>query len=98
MRVRYRTASSASGNYIGFGFRIETVGTERTTIIVNIFDIMQTIRNTGIHLKVDEEQWRIAQESKRQKLVGMIPMCATCRGYGSQILLMHSKKPHVPHV
>ena len=36
------------------------------TTIVDIFDIIQTVQNTGIHLKVDEEQWRIARESKRQ--------------------------------
>ena len=49
---------------MGFGSRIET-GTERTTV-VEIFDIVQTVRDTDIHLKVDEEQWRIARESKRQ--------------------------------
>ena len=52
-QVRYRTASD-SGKYIGFGLRIET-GTERATI-VDIFDTIQTVRNTGIHLKVDEQQ------------------------------------------
>ena len=40
-------------NTLGFGLRIET-GAERTTI-VNIFDIIQQVRDTGIHLKVDEE-------------------------------------------
>ena len=39
--------------------------TERTTI-VDIFNIIQTVRDTGIHLKVDKEQWRIAQGSNRQ--------------------------------
>ena len=43
-----------NGKYIGFGLRIET-GAERTTI-VDIFDIIQQVRDTGIHLKVDEEQ------------------------------------------
>ena len=37
--LRYRTRSG-SGKYIGFGSRIET-GAERTTIIVDIFDIIQ---------------------------------------------------------
>ena len=40
---------------MGFGLRIET-GAERTTIIVDIFDIIQQVRGTGIHLKVDDEQ------------------------------------------
>ena len=52
--VRYRTASG-SANFIGFGLRVE-IGTGRTTIL-GIFDIIQTVRNIGIHLKVDEEQW-----------------------------------------
>ena len=32
-----------------------------------IFDIIQTVQKNGVHLKVliDEEQWRIAQGSKR---------------------------------
>ena len=53
--------------YIEFELRIET-GTEKTTtIIVDIFDIIQTVpNNTCIHLKVDEEQWKISQGSKRQ--------------------------------
>ena len=51
--LRYRTPSG-SGKYIGFGLRIET-GAERTTI-VDIFDIIQQVRDTRIHLKIDEEQ------------------------------------------
>ena len=50
---RYRTPSG-SGKCIGFGLRIET-GAERTTI-VDIFDIIQQVRDTGIHLEQDEEQ------------------------------------------
>ena len=54
--LRYRTPSR-SGKYIGFGLRIETGRTERTTnIIVNIFDIIQQVRDTDVHLKVDKEQ------------------------------------------
>ena len=34
----------------------------------------------------------------RGKLVGMVPTCATCQGYGSQLLLIHSKKPYGPRV
>ena len=41
--------------YIKFGLMIET-GAERTTIIVDIFDIIQQVRDTGIHLKVDGGQ------------------------------------------
>ena len=41
-------------NTYGFGLRIETVA-ERTTIIVDIFDIIQQIRDTGIHVEVDDE-------------------------------------------
>ena len=62
--IRYRTPSG-SGEHIGFGLRIET-GAERTTI-VDIFDIIQQVRDTGIHLKVDEEHiWRITRGNKRQ--------------------------------
>ena len=49
---RYGTPSG-SGKYIRFGLRIET-GAERTTI-VDIFNTIQQVRDTGIHLKVDEE-------------------------------------------
>ena len=51
--LRYRTPSG-SDKYIGFGLRTET-GAERTTI-VDIFDIIQQVQDTGVHLKVDEEQ------------------------------------------
>ena len=47
--LRYRTPSG-SGKYIGFGLKIET-GAESTTI-VDIFDKIQQVRDTGIHLKV----------------------------------------------
>ena len=40
--------------------------TKGTIIIVDVFNIIQKIPHTGIHLKVDEEQGRVAQESKRQ--------------------------------
>ena len=49
--LRYGTPSG-SGKYIRFGLRIER-GAERTTIIiVDIFDIIQQVRDAGIHLKV----------------------------------------------
>ena len=34
--------------------------------MVDIFNIIQQARDTGIHLEVDEEQWKITQGSKRQ--------------------------------
>ena len=40
--------------------------TRGTTIIVDVFNIVQKVPDTGIHLKVDEEQGRVAQGSKRQ--------------------------------
>ena len=52
--LRYRIPSG-SGKYIGFGLRIE-IRAERTTIIVDIFDRIQQVRDTGIHLKIDDEQ------------------------------------------
>ena len=55
--LRYRTPISgidSSGKYIGFGLRIER-GAERTNIIVDIFDTIQQVQDTGIDLKVDEE-------------------------------------------
>ena len=53
--LRYRTPiNSGSGKCIALGFglfiRIEK-GVERTTV-VDIFDIIQQVRDTGIHLKV----------------------------------------------
>ena len=51
--LRYRTPSG-SDKYMRFGLRIET-GAERITV-VDIFDMIQQARDTGIHLKVDDEQ------------------------------------------
>ena len=36
------------------------------TTIVDVFNIIYKIRGTCIHLKVDKEQWRVAQGSKRE--------------------------------
>ena len=33
---------------------------------VDIFNIIQTVQDPGIHLEVDEKQWKITQGSKRQ--------------------------------
>ena len=32
----------------------------------DIFNLIQNSQNTSVHLKVDEEQWRIRRGSKRQ--------------------------------
>ena len=50
---------------MGLGLKVET-GAERTTIIVDniIFDLIQQVRDTGFHLKVDEEQWKIKRQAK----------------------------------
>ena len=51
-----------------FRLRIET-GAERTTIIVDIFDIIQQVRDTGIHLKllIDEEPKSSRETQKRNE-------------------------------
>ena len=68
-RVRYRTASS-SAKYVGFGLRIRS-GTESTTVAGVLNIMIQKSPDSGIHLNVDEEQWRVTQETKR--LVGEEP-------------------------
>ena len=55
---------SSSGKYIGYWLRMET-GTAMIPI-ADIFNMIPKVRGTGIHLKVDEEQWRITRGSKRQ--------------------------------
>ena len=35
-------------------------------IDVDIFNVIQKVQDTVIHLEVDEEQWKITQGSKRQ--------------------------------
>ena len=47
--VQHRIASG-SGKYIRLGLN----GAERTTIIVDIFNTVQKVRDTGINLKVDD--------------------------------------------
>ena len=71
---RYRTPSG-SGKYIGFGLRIETEA-ERTTI-VGIFDIIQQVRDTGIHLKVNEEPKSSRGQQKRSERQ-MSEECTCC--------------------
>ena len=43
-----------------FGLRVET-GTD-----VDIFNIIQKVQDTVIHLEVDEEQWEVTHGSKSQ--------------------------------
>ena len=84
--LRYRTPSG-SGKYIGFGLRIET-GAERTTI-VDIFDVIHQVRDTGIRLKVDEERANGgSHEEVRGKRVELGPSLTTCQGYDAQMLLI----------
>ena len=41
---------------------------------LDIFNVIQKVQDTVIHLEVDEKQWKITQESKRQaKCMGMVP-------------------------
>ena len=56
-------------------------GAERT-IIADIFNIIQKVRDTGIHLKVDEEQWKITRGSKRQ-----------ASGYGPRVCDVRATAP-----
>ena len=45
-KVQYRIASSGNGKYMGLGLN----GAERITIIVDICNIIQKVRDTGIRL------------------------------------------------
>ena len=47
-------SSSSSGKYAGFGFRTRP-GTERSTIIADVFNVIQKVPDIGIHQKVDKE-------------------------------------------
>ena len=40
--------------------------TKRTHDDVDIFNVIQKVQDTVVHLEVDEEQWKITQGSKRQ--------------------------------
>ena len=46
---------------LGSGLKLEQRGPN-----VDIFNIIQIVQDTVIHLEVDEEQWKITQGSKRQ--------------------------------
>ena len=68
---------SGSGKYIGFGLRIETEA-KRTTIIVDIFDIIQQeVRDTGIRLEVDDEQ--MADNTRKRAPRSLLVMATTHR-------------------
>ena len=54
---------------------------------VDIFNIIQKVQDTVIHLEVDEEQWEITQGSKRQaKITGFLAKCLSG--------LRHTDAPH----
>ena len=55
---------------------------------VDIFNIIQKVQDTGIHLEVDEEQWKITQGSKKQAKWVWSPRTVRCQLYGFQILLI----------
>ena len=59
---------------------------------VDIFNIIQKVQDTVIHLEVDEGQWKITRGSKRQAQWVWSPRAMSCLLYGSQILLMHKKQ------
>ena len=79
--VRCRIASG-SDKHIGFGLN----GTEKTTIIVDILNIIQNVRDTGIHLKVDEEsKSSCGPQQRSERQVGRKRTC-TCH------ILMHPRQ------
>ena len=45
---------------------------------VDIFNIIQRVQDTVIHLEVDEEQWKITQGSKRQAKWVRSPRAMSC--------------------
>ena len=45
---------------------------------VDIFNIIQKVQDTVIHLEVDEEQWKITQGSKRQAQWVWSPCAMSC--------------------
>ena len=53
--------------YIGCGDDSHYIETRtKRTHDVDIFNVIQKVQDTVIHLEVDEEQWKITQGSKRQ--------------------------------
>ena len=64
---------------------------------MDIFNIIQIVQDTVIHLEVDEEQWKITQGYKKQAQWVWSPR--TMSGlYGFQILLMLNIKHNNPRV
>ena len=55
-----------SGKYNMISVKDWTEDKEDPDDDVDIFNIIQTVQDTVVHLGVDEEQWRITQGSKRQ--------------------------------
>ena len=68
-----------------FGLRVDNGNREGPD--VDIFNIIQIVQDTVIHLEVDEEQWEVTQGSKSQ---------AEIAGFLAQYLpvLRHTDAPH----
>ena len=52
--------------YIGCEAVVTTLKQNRQDHDVDIFNIIQKVKDIVIHLEVDEEQWEVTQGSKRQ--------------------------------
>ena len=70
---KQRRQNSTSSNmvviiycYIGCEDKVTTLKREQRDHDVDIFNIIQKVKDTVIHLEVDEEQWENTQGSKRQ--------------------------------
>ena len=68
--------------YIGCEDEVTTLKRERRgpMIDVDIFNVIQKVQDTVIHLEVDEEQWKITQGSKRQAkwVWSLLLLCCCC--------------------
>ena len=56
---------------------------------IDIFNIIQKVQDTVIHLEVDEEQWKITQGSKRQAQWVWSPRALLC------LMTLHGDQYHV---
>ena len=60
-----------------------------------MFNIIQKVLDTVIHLEVDEEQWEITQGSKRQaERTGFLAQY--CQGYDTQMMLLIHRLSYGP--
>ena len=65
---------------------------------VDIFNIIQKVQDTVIHLEVDEEQWKITQGSKRQAQWVWSPRAMSClrlpdTPYAQKTTTVHAFRP-----